>query len=168
MSCPNLTAMRFSQRLPTLLFCLAVALGFGGCETFKKLTTPSDDGGGKLSGETSMLLGMSYHEAAAISPQKLEVPPFFKVAADEIQVVCRNKDGSPRTVRAKGKVFLEINFLEPANALCQEAYFGDEEVIMRGHPVLKRGTSVVEGLADSTVFYMFGVRLRVIGQHPSE
>ncbi|MBX7212081.1 MAG: hypothetical protein K1X78_27490 [Verrucomicrobiaceae bacterium] len=149
--------------------CLATVLGLSGCETMKKLTTSSDDGGsggeGKPSGEAAMLLGMTYAEAAAISPKKLEVPPFFRVAADEIEVVKTNKDGSPRTVRAKGKVFLEVNFREPATALCQEAYFGDEEVIMRGHPVLKRGVSLVEGLADSTVFYMFGLRLRVIGRH---
>lgn len=120
------------------------------------------DGGGV---DPATLLNMSWKEASAISAQKLEIPPFFKVAAEEIQVVRQNKDGSPRTVRAKGKVFLQIDFREPAVALCQEAYFGDEEVILRGRPLLQRGGSVLEGLSAGTVFYMLGLRLRVIGLH---
>lgn len=158
-----------AHKLPLALCCIAAVVGVGGCSTLKKITSPSADGGSggvaKPSGEKSMLLGMNYAEASAISPNKLEVPPFFKVAADEIEVVRKNKDGSPRTVRAKGKVFLQIDFSEPATALCQEAYFGDEEVILRGHPIVKRGSSLVEGLASSTVFYMYGTRLRAIGQH---
>lgn len=117
------------------------------------------------SAAAGMLASMSFAEAAAISPKKLEVPPFFRVAADEIEIVRERKDGSPRTVRAKGKVFLDISFREGATALCQEAYFGDDEVILRGHPLLQRGGSRVEGLSDSTVFYMLGTRLRVIGLH---
>ena len=159
--------MCFTNRLLTMICCLGVAIGICGCDTVKKLTTPPEDppDTGKPSAQSDMLLGMTYAEAAEISPQKLEVPPFFKVAADEIEVVRRHKDGSPRSVGAKGKVFLQIDFREPGTALCQEAYFGDEEVILRGHPILKRGSSVVEGLANSTVFYIFGLRLRVIGQH---
>lgn len=162
--------MRLTKRLPILLCCLVAALGLAGCETLKKITGPplpdeGEAGEEKPSAQSDMLLGMTYAEAAAISPQKLEVPPFFKVAADEIEVVRRHKDGSPRSVRAKGKVFLQIDFREPGTALCQEAYFGDEEVILRGHPILKRGASVVEGVASSTVFYIYGLRLRVIGQH---
>lgn len=159
-----------TKRLSAILCCLATVLGIAGCDTLKKIVGPPLDEADaesdvKPSAQTDMLLGMSYAEAAAISPKKLEVPPFFKVAADEIEVVRRHKDGSPRSVRAKGKVFLQIDFREPGTALCQEAYFGDEEVILRGHPILKRGSSVVEGLASSTVFYIFGLRLRVIGQH---
>ena len=162
--------MCFAKQLPVILCCLAAALGLAGCDTLKKITGPALDETGaagevKPSAQTDMLLGMTYAEAATISPKKLEVPPFFKVAADEIEIVRRHKDGSPRSVRAKGKVFLQIDFREPGTALCQEAYFGDEEVILRGHPILKRGASVVEGLASSTVFYLYGLRLRVIGQH---
>ena len=162
--------MRLTKRLSITLCCLAAVLCIAGCETFNKITGgplagPEAAGEGKPSAQTDMLLGMTYAEAATISPKKLEVPPFFKVAADEIEVVRRNKDGSPRSVRAKGKVFLQIDFREPGTALCQEAYFGDEEVILRGHPILKRGSSVVEGVAASTVFYIYGLRLRVIGQH---
>jgi hypothetical protein len=143
-------------------------LGIAGCKTPGEPTAASDEAAadaGKPAGETSLLLSMTYAEAAAISPKKLEVPPFFKVAADEIEVVRMNKDGSPRNVRAKGKVFLQMDFREPGIALCQEAYFGDDEVILRGRPILKRGGSVVEGMASSTVFYILGLRLRVIGQH---
>lgn len=151
----------------TRLLALMLAAGLTNCTTFKKLTDVKDDGSAdRASSHASTLLGMTYSEAAALSPKKLEVAPNFRVAADEIEVVRTNKNGNPRTVRAKGKVFLEMTFGEmPGTALCQEAYFGDEEVILRGHPLLKRGSSVVEGLADSTVFYMFGARLRVIGRH---
>lgn len=162
--------MHMTVRLPILICCLAAALGLPGCKTLEKITGPplgasEEPAEGTGSTQADMLLGMTYAEAATISPKKLEVPPFFKVAADEIEVVRRHKDGRPRTVRAKGKVFLQIDFREPGTALCQEAYFGDEEVILRGHPILKRGSSVVEGLHGSTVFYIFGLRLRVIGQH---
>lgn len=146
---------------------LLAAAALASCTTFKKLTDTKDDGSAmRASSHATTLLGMTYSEAAALSPKKLDVAPNFRVAADEIEVVRTNKDGSPRTVRAKGKVFLDMVFGEqPGTALCQEAYFGDEEVILRGHPLMKRGSSVVEGLADSTVFYMFGPRLRVIGRH---
>jgi hypothetical protein len=169
MSCPNVPAMLSTNRLLTALFCIAAVLGIAGCKTPGEPTAASDEAAaadaGKPAGETSLLLSMTYAEAAAISPKKLEVPPFFKVAADEIEVVRMNKDGSPRNVRAKGKVFLQMDFREPGIALCQEAYFGDDEVILRGRPILKRGGSVVEGMASSTVFYILGLRLRVIGQH---
>lgn len=158
-----------NNRLLTAICCIAAMLGMVGCDTLGKLSGATDEPGaseaGGPSGQTSLLLGMSYAEAAVISPKKLEVPPFFKVAADEIEVVRVNKDGTPRSVRAKGKVFLQMDFREPGTALCQEAYFGDEEVILRGRPILKRGGSVVEGTAGSTVFYILGLRLRVIGQH---
>ncbi len=138
-----------------------------GCKSLKEGgdNEPGEEAMAEASGAAGMLASMSFAEAAAISPKKLEVAPFFKVAADEIEVVKEKKDGSPRTVRAKGKVFLEISFREGATALCQEAYFGDDEVILRGHPLLQRGGSRVEGLSDSTVFYMLGTRLRVIGLH---
>lgn len=113
----------------------------------------------------SSLLSMTFAEASAISPKKLEINPFYKIAADDIQIVKTNRDGSPRVVRATGKVFLYIDFAEPAVALCQEAYVGESEVILRGNPLLKRGASVIEGVAKSTVFYMLGLRLRVIGRH---
>ena len=115
--------------------------------------------------DLSMLLSMSYQEAAALSPQRMELPPFFKVAADQIEVTHRTKDGAPRKLKATGKVFLQMNYRESAVALCQEALIGDDEVILRGKPVLQRGGSVVEGLDDSTVFYMLGTKLRVIGLH---
>ena len=159
------SALKNSRLLCRLVVLTAVALT--GCTTFKKLTETTDDGSAdRASSHATTLLGMTYSEAASLSPKKLDVAPYYRVAADEIEVVKTNKNGSPRTVRAKGKVYLEMTFGEmPGTALCQEAYFGDEEVILRGHPLLKRGSSVVEGLADSTVFYMFGPRLRVIGRH---
>lgn len=115
--------------------------------------------------DMSFLLTMSYEEAQTITPQHLELPPFYKLAADEIQVVSRDRNGKPRRVRARGKVFLQMDFREPARALGQEAYIDDDEVILRGRPMVQRGGSIVEGLDDNTVFYMLGLRLRVIGMH---
>ena len=169
-SCPSLQPMSKVCLPPLALWsCVSLALCLVGCSSAKKEKAaegekPKTDQAAAPSAEGS-LLNMTYEEAKAISPQKLEIPPFYKVAADEIEVVRKNKDGSPRAVRAKGKVFLYIDFLEPAVALCQEAYFGESEVILRGNPLLKRGGSVIEGLSKSTVFYMLGLRLRVIGRH---
>jgi hypothetical protein len=133
-----------------------------GADAKKKNGTDEPAGSGM---ELSMLLSMSYSEAAALSPKKLELPPFYKIAADEIEVTKSDKEGRPLKARAKGKVFIQMDYREPATALCQEALIGDDEVILRGKPVLQRGGSVVEGLNDFTVFYMLGTRLRVIGMH---
>lgn len=149
----------------------AAALGIlalASCESTKTDGTPEEAGktepaaGGM---DLSMLLSMSYKEAAALSPQKMELPPFFKVAADGIEVTHRTREGAPRKLKATGKVFIQMDYRESAVALCQEALIGDDEVILRGKPVLQRGGSVVEGLDDSTVFYMLGTKLRVIGLH---
>lgn len=153
---------------PPVLLLLLLAGALSGCGSLKEEPGREGEPTGKFvetSPDLGLLLSMSYQEAAKISPQKLEVPPFFKVAADEIEVVRRSKDGAPLKVRAKGKVFLEVSFREPAVALCQEAYFGEDEVILRGRPLLQRGGSIVEGLDASTVFYLLGLRLRVIGLH---
>lgn len=115
--------------------------------------------------DVSFLLGMSFIEAKTLSAQTIEFPPFYKVAADTIEVTKTNADGSPRRVRAKGRVFIEMNFLEPAKALCQELLLTADEVILRGKPVIQRGGSTVEGMDDHTVFYLFGAKLRVIGMH---
>lgn len=111
------------------------------------------------------LLSMSWEEAKVITPQHMGVPPFFSVAADSIEVIKTYENGVPRRARATGKVFVEMHFLEPAKALCQEAYVTEDEAILRGKPILQRGGSVIEGLDDNTVFYLYGTRLRVIGLH---
>ncbi|MCE9518687.1 MAG: hypothetical protein K8R87_03865 [Verrucomicrobia bacterium] len=122
---------------------------------------PEDSSGA----DVGFLLSMKYGEAKALSPQSLELPPYYKVAADEITVVSTKSDGTPRKVRAKGHVFLQIDYREELIGLGQEALIGGGEVILRGRPLLRRGRSVVEGLADRTVFYIDGVRLQVIGLH---
>lgn len=113
----------------------------------------------------AFLMTMTWEEAKALSAQSLEVPPFFRVAADEIEVLKSGTDGTPRRVRAKGKVFIAMEFAESGRVLCQEAYLSDDELILRGKPMLQRGGSVVEGMNDMTVLYMLGTRLRVIGKH---
>ena len=115
--------------------------------------------------DLSFLLSMSFVEAKSISTQQLEFPPYLKIAADSIEVFKYTADGKPRKARARGKVFIEMNFSEPAKALCQEAFITDDEIILRGTPILQRGGSMVEGLDESTIFYMFGTSLRVIGLH---
>jgi len=115
--------------------------------------------------DLSFLLSMSFTEAKSISTQQLEFPPYLKIAADSIEVFKYSDDGKPRKARARGKVFVEMNFGEPAKALCQEAFITEDEIILRGSPILQRGGSMVEGLDDSTIFYMFGSSLRVIGLH---
>ncbi len=115
--------------------------------------------------DLSFLLSMSFVEAKSISTQQLELPPHLKIAADSIEVFKYGPDGKPRKARARGKVFIEMDFNEPAKALCQEAFINDDEIILRGSPILQRGGSMVEGLDDSTIFYMFGTSLRVIGLH---
>jgi hypothetical protein len=111
------------------------------------------------------LLSMRWEEAKMITPVSMDVPPFFGVAGDEIQVLKTYENGVPRRARAKGKVFVEIRYMEPAKALCQEAYVTEDEAILRGKPILQRGGSVIEGLDDTTVFYLYGSKLRVIGLH---
>ena len=111
------------------------------------------------------LLSMDFEEASAISAQKMDVPPYFKVAADSIEVLKTTADGKPRKVRATGHVFVQMDNEATGRALCQEALISNDDVILRGKPVLQRGDSTVEGLADVTVFYVMDVRLRVIGPH---
>ncbi len=115
--------------------------------------------------DLSFLLSMSFSEAKSISTQQLEFPPHIKIAADSIEVFKYSADGKPLKVRARGKVFVEMDFGQPAKALCQEAFITNDEVILSGTPILQRGGSMVEGLDESTIFYMFGTSLRVIGLH---
>jgi hypothetical protein len=115
--------------------------------------------------DLSFLLSMSFVEAKSLSTQQLEFSPYLKIAADSISVFKYTDDGKPLKARARGKVFIEMNFGEPAKALCQEAFITDDKIILRGTPILQRGGSMVEGLDESTIFYMFGTSLRVIGLH---
>ncbi len=168
------------RNLLTATACLLLLFTQGGCAALSKLTKGAetteaqgkDKPEDKKKGEevaapvdVSFLLSMSFNEAKTLSSQTIDFPPFYKVAADSIEVTKTNEDGTPRRVRAKGRVFVEMNFLEPAKALCQELLLSDDEVILRGKPVLQRGGSTLEGIDDFTVFYMFGAKLRVIGTH---
>ena len=93
------------------------------------------------------------------------MPYLPKVAADNIEVLRKFADGKPRKIRAKGRVFLELDQKDHAKALCEEALVDGGDIILRGRPIVQRGTSTVEGLSDVTVFYLFGTSLRVIGKH---
>jgi hypothetical protein len=116
--------------------------------------------------ELSFLLSMNFAEAKEISGQSMELPLGVRVAADKIEVLKLDRENQPKRVRAKGKVYLESGVGEDtAKVLCQEAYITAGEIILRGKPIIQRGGSIIEGLEDSTVAYMIGMRLRVIGLH---
>lgn len=157
--------------------CASLALLLPSCESLKSTlgtpttvenalsggaaTTPEDD-----AVNVGFLLSMTWAESKKLSPQSLEIPPFYKVAADEVKVLKADEAGRPLKVRAKGRVFLQVDFREEIVALGQEAYIeSGGELIVRGKPLLKRGRSLVEGLSDLTVFYIQGTRLQVLGKH---
>ncbi len=115
--------------------------------------------------DVGFLLSMSYDEAQKISPTSAHVLPNYHVAADMVKVTSKSADGQPLRATAKGHVYLQIDYNEPLTALGQEALVGGHEVILRGKPLLKRGRTVVEGLEDTTVFFIMGSRLQVVGKH---
>ena len=160
--------MTLSNPLPLLGQLVAAALLLGSCAVLKETTSiptspaPVPAGAGA---DVSALLGMSFEEAASIAPQHLEAPNLPKVAADKIEVLSKTSDGKPKKVRAKGRVFLLLDQQEQSHALCDEALISAGDLILRGKPVLQRGSSTVEGLSDVTVFYLFGPQLKVIGRH---
>jgi hypothetical protein len=176
---PVKTPLRSACAFSTFLAMLAsLAFVMSACQSTKPDADPDKKDDGKPATETAkkdevkekvdvgFLLSMSYDEARKISPKSLVVPPFYKIAADEITVLKSDSKGQPQRVRAKGHVFLQIDFREQLQALGQEAYIeSGGEIIMRGKPLLKRGRSLVEGLSDYTVFYIKGLRLQVIGSH---
>lgn len=115
--------------------------------------------------DLSFLLSMNYDEAKVLSGNGLDLGTNGRVAAENIEIVKEDKEGQPRKVRAKGKVYLEAGSGDSAKILCQEAYINGDEAVLRGRPILQRGGTIIEGLADDTVFYFLGSRLRVIGLH---
>ena len=140
------------------------------CDVLKKVTAETiseKKEENKDSGTTDVgfLLTMSFAEAKAISPKNLIFAPFYKIAADEITVDSKDALGQPKRVRAKGHVFLQIDYRDEVRALGQEALISADEVILRGKPLMRRGRSVVEGQDDSTVFYIEGTKLHAIGKH---
>lgn len=173
---------------PLLLWILPVlGLFVAGCEGFKvpvldKLkgaeastqdkteapaTAPSDAAPGTDTSpvDLAFLLSMDFNEAKTISGNSLELGSIGRVAAENIEVVKMDKEGRPRKVRAKGKVYMEAGTDDSAKILCQEAYISGDEAVLRGKPILQRGGTIIEGLADDTVFYFLGSKLRVIGLH---
>lgn len=149
----------------------AAALALTGCKAISAgMDRTPETGGAEAADENAVnvafLLSMNWAEAKGLSPQSLVIPPYYKVAADEIRVLQRDNAGRPKRAHAKGRVFLQVDFSEKLVSLGQESYIeSGGELIMRGKPLLQRGRSLVEGLSDTTVFYIKGTRLQVIGQH---
>jgi hypothetical protein len=150
---------------------LAVLHGVVSCQSLdqQKEGDKKDDASAKTDAgsnvDVSFLLSMTFEEAKRMGAHSEEMPPYFKIVGDEVTVLARNSMNFPKRIRAKGRVFLEVDFREKLISLCQEALISPEEVILRGKPLLKRGRTVVEGLDDTTVFYVRGVDLHVIGKH---
>ncbi len=116
--------------------------------------------------DLSFLLSMNYNEAKAISANSIEMPMGVRIAADNIEIIKKDSNGVPKRVKATGKVYLENGEGDDmAKVLCHEALISSSEIMLRGKPIIQRGGSTIEGLDDSTVAYMIGQRLRVIGLH---
>jgi len=133
------------------VFVFALVLAMVGCgSTGEKKDASSDPANPAVKpGEgdhvnVSFLLTMTFDEARKMSAASETFPPFYKVAADEVKVT-RADGGAPKKLQAKGRVFLQIDFREQLNALAQEALVTQNEVILRGKPLLKRGRTVVRG-----------------------
>lgn len=145
---------------------LAVFALLCGCETAKPGSEKlAEKPKGEAPVNVAFLLSMDFKEAAAISGKQMSVPPFAKVAADEIEVLKKDAQGRARKVRAKGHVFVQLDDATQSKAFCQEALISDDDVILRGNPLLQRGQSLVEGVSAVTVFYVMGSHLRAIGPH---
>ncbi len=164
------------SRKPSTLACrlCVLALLLPGCSALKKTAgtdKPSPPvslpapGIQPINADASALLSMSFQEASSIAGQHVDVPYLPKVAADNIEVLRKFADGKPRKIRAKGRVFIEIENQDHAHALCDEALIDGGDIILRGKPILQRGPSTVEGLSNVTTFYLLGTNLKVIGQH---
>jgi hypothetical protein len=147
--------------------CCAAVAGCQTTQTGKDNHSAASGADGQEAGvNVNFLLSMTWNEAEKLSAQHLEIPPYYKVAADEVKVLKSDEAGHPLKVRAKGHVFMQVDFSEQLKSLGQEAYIeSGGELILRGKPLLKRGRSLVEGLADTTVFYIKGTRLQVVGLH---
>lgn len=162
-------SIRMAMTALVLLGCIGCALRRSGGESAAdeaRKEKISKKEKAKIAGEElAFLLSMTWDEARVLTAKHLEMPPHVRLAADEFEVLKSNLDGSARRVRASGKVFIEMTLDEPARLMAQEAFISEHEVILRGKPVLLRGSSLVEGLDDTTVFYFLGSRLKVIGRH---
>lgn len=162
------------KAVPLILFA---AVLLSGCKTSSPADKPEDRKPSKRSAakpddaanvSLPFLLSMDYAEASSISAQKGSVPPHIKVAADTVEVLKTTSSGEPKKVRAKGHVFIQLDYNDQGKALCQEALIDGEDIILRGNPVIQRGTTTIQGTSDVTVFYVLGSRLRVIGPHKVE
>ena len=116
--------------------------------------------------ELHALLTMNYQEASAISKENLEVSGQLRLCCESVKVIQRDPAGRPTVLRARGKVFVQMgNIEDPITALCQELFVDRREVVLRGRPIISRGEAIIEGLADDTLAYVIGSRIRVIGKH---
>lgn len=114
--------------------------------------------------DLALLVSMTFDEAAAISPASVEVGTVYRVAADEIEILARDRRGDPTQVVARGRVFVELRREEVMVALAERAEVGRRALVLRGRPLLARGQSVLAGESGAT-FTVTGDALRVSGEH---
>ena len=103
--------------------------------------TPDDFGD---SVDINFLSTMTYVDAASMASQSMELPPYFRVAAENITHPRLGQGEELTEFTATGNVYLEVDFADPVSALCQEAAVNMQEVVLRGRPVLRRGQSIIE------------------------
>lgn len=99
------------------------------------------------------------------SAQTLEYDESLVLAGNRIEVLKVSPKGRILEARATGRVHLEWIGGTPGRLACREAYLNQDEIVVRGRPILARGPSILEGLDDTTVFYLVGTRLKVLGRH---
>jgi len=172
------------------LRCLALVVASGalvGCGAIERLPRPDADAEAKAASsanagaglmdprQVDALLSMTYLEAQRLSAQSMSMPPHFRVAADLI-------DHPPAlenelvAFTATGKVFMEIDYLEPLVALAGKAEVSETGVVLSERPMLRRGYSIIESTSDDTIFRIRGEdldiegphRVRVFGERPGE
>ncbi len=137
-----------------------------GDEQGDEILPPQTDGPASLDGvNLEELLSMTYTEASLMSAASVELGRKYRVAAEEIDVLERDRAGNPSKVIARGRVFVEMQLDQVVVALADNAEVGPRELVLRGRPVIGRGFSVLAGTEDDTVFVLAGDALRVSGGH---
>lgn len=111
------------------------------------------------------LMDMSYEEASAIGRQHLLVPPLFKIVADSIEIVKKDKAGVPIEVVAMGRVFVDMSLKERATGLCDRATVTVKSAELVGRPIIKRSNRIARGTSQNASFAISEENLQAKGSY---
>jgi hypothetical protein len=111
------------------------------------------------------LLDMSYEEASAIGRQHLLVPPLFKIVADSIEIVKKDKAGLPIEVVAEGQVFVDMSLKERATGMCDRATVKVKSAELVGRPIIKRSNRIARGTSQNASFAISEENLKAKGSY---